>query len=96
MKPSTFEEICRKSRLKTFPKKFVKDHELYYAEGYRKADENMSEPHYKVLWAVSAGEKMDVAQEIFIPAVSTIDVRMNLAMRSAEEFIQTCKQVQRF
>ena len=96
MTPASFEAICRASRLKPYPKKFVKDHALYYAEGYRQADENYPEPHYKVLWAVDAGEKMDVAQEIFIPAVSEINLRMDMAKDAALKFLDLSHEVRRF
>ena len=41
------------------------------------------------------GEKMDVAQEIFIPAVSTQADRISMAKDAALKFIDTCKQVKR-
>ena len=95
MTPLSFERICRRSRLNPLDKVFLKDHEMYLAEGYRDPDENMGEPHWKVLWAVGMGEKMDVAQEIFIPAVSTQADRISMAKDAALKFIDTCKQVKR-
>ena len=91
-----FELMVQRSRLKPLGKGNLKDHEIYYAEAFRDPDENMAEPHWETMWAIGSGEKLDVAQKIFIPVGVEENRRIRMATDAAREFVRNCKTVNRY
>ena len=93
---SEFEHMVQRSRLKPLGKSSLRNHEVYYAEAFRDPDENMAEPHWETLWAIGSGERLDVAQKIFIPAGVDQVRRLRMANDAANEFVVNCNQVGRY
>jgi len=92
MTPNKFETLCRNSNLRPIYKQFG-DEEIYIAEGYCErgqchTGEMAGTSHHEILWAVSRGENMSVAQVICVPYGSTHSERLQLALDEAVQFIK--------